>query len=1130
MELLSSKILASLTILTMCTTALVSAAGALPSVEQQTGALLAWKASLSPQSQDALQSWGNMSAPCRWRGIRCGGCRPMITAISLPGMRLRGTLESLDFSALRTLVALELSHNELTGSIPANIKLLKELHALLLHDNQIRGSIPPVLANLTKLRLLMLHENQVSGEIPRQIGEMGNLVSLNLSNNYLVGPIPCEIGRLKHLVKLDLSSNDLSGLVCFSPANSSMQNPMNNFSSRPTAKVNLENINMLSLSRNNFSGPIPKDIVNFFNLQHLDISQNNFSGSIPSNICNLTKLTTLYLYHNQLSGHIPRELGYLVMLEDLRLNNNTLSGSIPSNLWNLTKLTTLHLHRNQLSGHIPLVLGYLVNIEDLRLSYNTLTGSFPRNLCNLTKLKILYLGQNQLSENIPWELGYMVNLEDFQLSLNNLTGPIPNSLGNLTKLIFLNLNFNQFSGHIPQEVGELMNLEMFGVSLNNLSGALPSSLCVGGRLQFLTANGNNLVGPLPTSLLSCTSLVKLRLEGNQLRGDISKMGIHPNLVYVDISSNKLFGQLSHHWGECYKLTMLRASNNNITGVIPPNIGQLSQLGILDVSSNKLEGQIPLGIGNLTVLFNLILGNNLLQGGIPKDIGLLQNLEYLDLSSNNLSGTIQGSIEHCLKLHFLNLSHNHLNGSIPIELGMLVNLQELLDLSDNSFASAIPSQLGGLSMLEVLNLSHNGLKGSIPPSFQHMFSLLSIDVSFNKLEGSVPQSRLFEEAPIEWFMQNKQLCGVVKGLPPCDLNQSGERKKKPRAILLAIIPVVVSFLSIMALVTLQCRRKKSKVECANELRQTKLFAIWNFHGGDMYRQIVDATENFSDAHCIGIGSSGSVYRAQLPTCEIFAVKKIHTIEDDELFNREIDALMHIRHRNIVKLFGYCSATQGRFLLYEYMERGSLAASLKTKETAIELDWTRRLNTAKDVAHALSYMHHDCFAPIVHRDITSNNILLDLEFRACISDFGIAKILDVDGSNCTRLAGTKGYLAPELAYTTRVTEKCDVYSFGVLVLELFMGHHPGDFLSFLSSMDKRSTIPKNLLNTRLPFPKTEIANEIFKVIAIAVRCIEPDPSHRPTMQDAIKVFSADEGPGNLDYLHTDIGIPACGIECS
>uniref|UniRef100_A0A8R7UWK6 non-specific serine/threonine protein kinase n=1 Tax=Triticum urartu TaxID=4572 RepID=A0A8R7UWK6_TRIUA len=208
----------------------------------------------------------------------------------------------------------------------------------------------------------------------------------------------------------------------------------------------------------------------------------------------------------------------------------------------------------------------------------------------------------------------------------------------------------------------------------------------------------------------------------------------------------------------------------------------------------------------------------------------------------------------------------------------------------------------------------------------------------------------------------------------------------------------------------------------------------------------------------------------------------------------------------------------------MDRGSLATSLNCAETAVEMDWTRRLNIVRDVAHALSYMHHGCFAPIVNRDIKSSNVLLDLEFKACISDFGLAKILDVNGSNCTNLAGTKGYLAPELAYTTRVTEKCDIYSFGVLVLELFMGYHPGDFLS--SIVDK-TTLLRNLLDTRLPLTGAVIASEIFQVIIVAVQCIEPDPSHRPTMQQVLKVFSTVERSptDHLDYLQTGIVIPAC-----
>ncbi|XBI77538.1 hypothetical protein VPH35_070622 [Triticum aestivum] len=930
------------------------------------------------------------------------------------------------------------------------------------------------------------------------------LTSLDLSHNQLSGGIPPGIKILEGLQSLLLQGNQIRGSTQLDKMSS--------------------NLVTLNLSINYLVGHIPSEIGHLTHLVTLDLSSNNLSGSIPSNIGGLTKLATLNLCQNELSGQIPQELGYQVNLEVLDLSENTLSGSIPDILGNLTKLNSLYLWDNKLSGKIPQELGYLVNLEGLSLQKNTLSGFIPRNLCNLTKLTFLRLWENRLSGQIPQELGNLVKLENLALQENTLSGSIPITVGNLTNLTLLYLYKNQLSGPIPQGIVKLMCLIKLDLAFNNLSGALPFNLCVGGQLQHLAATGNNLVGPLPSSLLSCKSLVRVRLERNNLEGDITGMGAYPNLLYIDVSSNKLFGRLSHLWGECYKLTVLRASNNNITGVIPSSIGKLTQLGILDVSSNKLEGQIPREISNVTMLFNLSLSGNLLEGNMPQEIGSLNNLEYLDLSSNNLTGQIPRSIEHCLKIHFLKLSHNHLNGTIPIELGMLVNLQGMLDLSDNSIVGSIPSLLGGLRMLEALNLSHNALNDSIPPSFRSMTSLLSMDVSYNKLEGSVPHTRFFEEAPIIWFRNNKKLCGVVKGLPTCDLPRSSKQGKKFDASLLVIIPVVISFVFVITLVTWHCKRKKNEIETSNEVQQTMMFGIWNFDGEDVYRKIVDATNNFSDAFCIGSGGNGSIYRAQLPTGELFAVKKIHVAEDNEQFNREIHSLVHIRHRNIAKLFGYCSATRGRFLVYEYMDRGSLGATLNCMGTVVEMDWARRLNIARDVAHALSYMHHGCFAPIVHGDIKSNNVLLDREFKACISDFGLAKILDVNGSNYTNLAGTKGYLAPELAYTTRVTEKCDIYSFGVLVLELFMGQHPGDFLS---SIVEKTTLLQNLLDTRLPLPRAEIAGEMFQMIVVAVRCIEPDPSHRPTMQQVLKVLSTVErSPSDhLDYLQTGIVIPAC-----
>ncbi|XP_031250362.1 MDIS1-interacting receptor like kinase 2-like [Pistacia vera] len=271
---------------------------------------------------------------------------------------------------------------------------------------------------------------------------------------------------------------------------------------------------------------------------------------------------------------------------------------------------------------------------------------------------------------------------------------------------------------------------------------------------------------------------------------------------------------------------------------------------------------------------------------------------------------------------------------------------------------------------------------------------------------------------------------------------------------------------------------------------------------MYEEIVKGTNDFHSDYCIAMGGQGSVYKAEL-SGKTVAVKKFHSLSTDYIANQkeflsEIQALTVIRHQNIVKFFGFCSHSRHSFLVYMYLEGGSLASILNNENATMELDWSKRVNVIKGVAHALSYLHHDCYPPIVHRDISSKNILLDLEYEAHVSDFGTAKLLNPDSSNWTELAGTYGYVAPELAYTMKVTEKCDVYSFGVLAMEVIQGKHPRDFLSLISGSSANMNIELgDMLDPRLPFPSLEVQNKLISIKEVALLCLDVNPESRPTM---------------------------------
>lgn len=966
---------------------------------------------------------------------------------------------------------------------------------LVLSNMNLSGSVSDHIQGLLSLSLLDISCNGFASSLPKSLGNLTSLKSIDVSQNNFIGGFPAGLGRASGLSSVNASSN-------------------------------------------NFSGFLPEDLGNATSLESLDFRGSFFEGSIPTSFKNLQKLKFLGLSGNNLTGKIPKEIGQLSSLETIIIGYNEFEGEIPAELGNLTNLQYLDLAVGTLSGQIPAELGRLQQLTTVYLYKNNFTGEIPPQLGNVTSLQFLDLSNNQISGEIPVEIAELKNLQLLNLMCNQLMGPIPNKLGELTKLEVFELWRNSLTGTLPLNLGQNSPLRWLDASSNSLSGDIPSGLCNSGNLTKLILFNNSFSGSIPVGLSTCQSLVRVRMQNNLISGTIP-VG---------------FGSLPI-------LQRLELAHNNLTGEIPDDIALSASLSFIDVSHNHLESSLPYSILSIPNLQTFMAADNNLQGKIPDQFQDCPSLALLDLSTNHLSGTLPGSIASCEKLVNLNLKNNQLTGEIPKTISTMPTLA-ILDLSNNSLVGQIPKNFGNSPALEMVNLS------------------------YNKLEGPVPSNGILVTINPNDLIGNAGLCGGV--LPPCSLSSPTSKRRENLRVHHIIIGfiVAISVLLFLAIAFFTGRWLYTRWYLCNSI-----FYDWFKKSSKEWPWILVAFQRVSftsseilacikESNIIGMGGTGIVYKADVNRPHVaVAVKKLWRTDadienSDDLFT-EVSLLGRLRHRNIVRLLGYLHNETDVMMIYEYMPNGNLWSALHGKEAEkLLVDWVSRYNIAVGVAQGLNYLHHDCHPPVIHRDIKSNNILLDANLEARIADFGLARMMVHKNETVSMVAGSYGYIAPgkllicifqlhfaskqvyinilipetkksflhrknnvynliltEYGYTLKVDEKSDIYSFGVVLLELLTGKKPldpefgesTDVVEWIRRKIRNNRALEEALDTSISGQCKHVQEEMLLVLRIAILCTAKNPKDRPSMRDVITMLG-EAKPRRKSICHNGLHNPS------
>ncbi|KAE9617051.1 putative protein kinase RLK-Pelle-DLSV family [Lupinus albus] len=845
------------------------------------------------------------------------------------------------------------------------------------------------------------------------------------------------------------------------------------------------------------------------------LKSQNLSGTLPPELVRLPYLQEIDLTLNYLNGTIPRQWGTLNLV-NISFLGNRVTGPIPKELGNITTLRSLVLEFNQLSGILPPELGNLTQIERLLITSNNFTGEIPATFAKLTTLKHVRIGDNQFSGAIPDFIQSWINLDTLVIQGSGFSGPIPSGISLLKNLTDLRITDLIGSDSPFPQLNNMSNLETLILRSCNITGALPEHLGNLISLQLLDLSYNKLSGPIPSSFDGLQNLDMLFLAGNNLTGPLPPWSYKPD--FVDLSYNNFnIGNLEQQTCQQGSANLFSSSSNG------NSLGNVSCLA--NVQCPKTLYSLYINCGGKLITSNgsksyeddssdmgaarfRQTGTNwaVMTGGHFLDSGrsdyykwsnttklAMDNAElYMDarVSPNSLTyyGFCLGNGNYTVNLHFAEIMFT--NDKTYSSLGRRVfdiYIQRKLVVKDFNIAE----EAGGFDKAVIKNFTAVVTSNALEIRL-HWAGKGTTSIPFGSVYGPLISA-----------------ISVHSDFTPPSENGTSISTGVVVAIVAAGVIIIILVFGILW--WKGCLGQKRSVARA-------LKGLDSNAGLFTLRQIKAATNNFDRAFKIGEGGFGPVYKGVLSDGRIVAVKQLSakSRQGNREFINEIGLISALQHPCLVKLYGFCMEEDQLLLIYEYMENNSLARALFVRnddpeKSPLRLDWETRQRICVGIAKGLAYLHEESRLKIVHRDIKATNVLLDKDLNPKISDFGLAKLKEEDTTHIsTRIAGTYGYMAPEYAMHGYLTDKADVYSFGLVALEIVSGmsntisqltEECFSLLDWVHVLKEKGNLME-LVDKRLggEFNK----EEAMLMIKVSLLCTNFSPTLRPAMSSVVNML--------------------------